>query len=289
MATERNRDWGGDWTREKLIYLKRYLNDYTTALKDQPFSLAYVDPFAGSGHWGRVSTEEGSALIALEIADKPFDRFVFNDDSWQAVNDLRRLIDSTHSDRDVSIHNLDANEFVQSVVTTLHHPWRAVVFVDPFDTCFFWDSMVSISKTSTVDALILFPRKALSRLLQRTRDASEGHHFERRLNAFWGNQTWQNVYDPQFRRELLEQASKEVVVQPALEGLGVENRDDEVAIPLLYRKRLREIFPAVSPVETILTVNNQPYFELLFAVSNSGEAAQNLAMKLFAGTTKAPI
>ena len=66
--------------------LERYLSAYTTALKNQPFRLVYVDGFAGSGQV-RVSTEgkeaalliHGSAERAVGIEDKPFDRLVFID------------------------------------------------------------------------------------------------------------------------------------------------------------------------------------------------------------------
>ena len=42
--------FGGSWTQEKLNILRGYLDAYTTALKDQPFKLIYIDAFAGSGN-----------------------------------------------------------------------------------------------------------------------------------------------------------------------------------------------------------------------------------------------
>ena len=38
-------DFGGPWTQEKLKILERYLDAYTTALKNQPFKLVYIDAF----------------------------------------------------------------------------------------------------------------------------------------------------------------------------------------------------------------------------------------------------
>ncbi|MXY45672.1 MAG: three-Cys-motif partner protein TcmP, partial [Chloroflexi bacterium] len=81
--------FGGPWTTEKLEILERYLDAYTTALKEQPFRLTYVDAFAGSGYWRPNSIYhrddygdfegvlKGSARIALGIQDKPFDDLVF--------------------------------------------------------------------------------------------------------------------------------------------------------------------------------------------------------------------
>ncbi|MBK9067339.1 MAG: hypothetical protein IPL76_10730 [Gemmatimonadetes bacterium] len=40
--------FGGDWTARKLHAVQRYLNAYTTALRRQPFTLLYVDAFAGT-------------------------------------------------------------------------------------------------------------------------------------------------------------------------------------------------------------------------------------------------
>ena len=40
--------FGGPWTQEKLDILRRYLDTYATALKNQPFTLAYIDAFAGA-------------------------------------------------------------------------------------------------------------------------------------------------------------------------------------------------------------------------------------------------
>ncbi len=41
--------FGGPWTKEKLAILNKYLDAYTTALKNQPFHLIYIDAFAGTG------------------------------------------------------------------------------------------------------------------------------------------------------------------------------------------------------------------------------------------------
>ena len=93
--------FGGSWTQEKLDILRAYLDAYTTALKDQPFQLIYVDAFAGEGFWRPGSdymSEEygefadllkGSAAIALEIQDKPFDRLVFIEKDLQRCRTQR--------------------------------------------------------------------------------------------------------------------------------------------------------------------------------------------------------
>ena len=44
---ERPQSFGSDWTSDKLQILRAYLDAYTTAMKNQPFTLIYVDAFAG--------------------------------------------------------------------------------------------------------------------------------------------------------------------------------------------------------------------------------------------------
>ena len=68
-------DFGGQWTIEKLDILERYLDAYTTALKNQPFRLMYIDAFAGTGEISLRQEDEdvrefieGSARRAIKIA-----------------------------------------------------------------------------------------------------------------------------------------------------------------------------------------------------------------------------
>ena len=49
--------FGGLWTEEKLDKVTKYLQAYTTALKNQPFQLMYIDAFAGTGY--RASKRSG--------------------------------------------------------------------------------------------------------------------------------------------------------------------------------------------------------------------------------------
>jgi hypothetical protein len=52
--------FGGPWTEEKLDRVTRYLQAYTTALKNQPFQLMYIDAFAGTGY--RASKRKGQTV-----------------------------------------------------------------------------------------------------------------------------------------------------------------------------------------------------------------------------------
>ncbi len=60
------------------------MNAYTTALKDRSFKLMYIDAFAGSGGISLRTEDDdaralidGSAKLAIDVEDKPFDRLIF--------------------------------------------------------------------------------------------------------------------------------------------------------------------------------------------------------------------
>ncbi len=95
-------EFGGLWTRKKLVILEDYLNFYATALKDKHFALHYADAFAGTGIHNQKVLEgqydlldqedfNGSVLTALEI-EPGFNCYHFNDldpDRFQALLDIK--------------------------------------------------------------------------------------------------------------------------------------------------------------------------------------------------------
>lgn len=56
-------EFGGRWTEEKLDGVARYLQAYTTALRNQPFRRMYIDAFAGTGY--RASKRPGETVRGL--------------------------------------------------------------------------------------------------------------------------------------------------------------------------------------------------------------------------------
>ena len=108
--------YGGEWTLKKLEIIYQYLDRYTTALKNQPFQLIYVDAFAGDGTW-RASlgyTREvygeftqilkGSAARALDVTDKSFDRLVFVEKNRRAQRESPRSSSGAPSSENRRFH-----------------------------------------------------------------------------------------------------------------------------------------------------------------------------------------
>ena len=279
--------FGGEWTRDKLRILEGYLKAYTTALKRQPFRLWYVDAFAGTGYvdtrsgdaaqstplipaeeWDTPAADvlKGSARVALEVDDKPFDEFVFVEQNPECAMELSRLKEE-FSGRSIRVVRDDANKFLPAWCADrnqlLGTPWRgerAVVFLDPFGAQVDWETIQSISATKSVDLWILFPLSALTRMMPTDREP-DGVHLAR-LDRVFGGKEWQGLYSAQVQRTLFGDESQVV-------------RRDQQAVVELYLEKLRTIFPAVA-TETRWFRNsrNLPLFAFMFAASNPGRGGQ---------------
>ena len=282
--------FGGEWTKTKLHLLRRYLDAFTTALKNQPFELVYIDTHAGNGMWvpDDGPPVDGSPLIALSIKDKSFAELHLNDADSGAVEQLEQTIDSRFPGRNgVTVTCEDADVFVQRVADSMRHPKRGVVFVDPFNTRgFSWTSMRAIGTTGILDAIVLFPAGAVWRQMPNVRDDQAPHMFEKNLNRFFGDETWKKAYDPEYVAELAARHGIGSGVQSSMKGLGKESRVSHEYIPYIYKEKLGAEFAAVDLRPMRLEVTGQAYFEIIFAVSNASPAAQALAVKVFSGVVE---
>ena len=259
-------DFGGPWTRTKLEILRSYLDRYTMVLKNQSFRLIYVEAFAGSGFWKPRSAGaledptdframwKGSAEIALEIDNKPFDRLVFIEKDNDRCSSLRRLA-SRHTGRRIEIVNEDANKAIPDLCRTFGDYDRAVVFLDPFAIEVSWSTVETLAYTKIVDCWILFPLGAISRMMpiKRDPDPELASHLDR---FFGGRQPWQRLYKNTPQLELFGQQNQERISggEPVME---------------LYRERLDSVFEKVAPTPRVLCNSNKtPMFALYFAASN---------------------
>ena len=255
--------FGGLWTQEKLEILQRYLDTYTTALKNQPFTLTYVDAFAGAGVYIDPDEEyaefhelhEGSTRIALEISDKQFDHLVFIEKNPERIKSLQELADQ-HSGRNIRIIEGNANQEIPMFCNNMRNPDRAVVFLDPFATEVSWDTVKAIADTRKIDCWILFPLMAVTRMMPRGREPNEG--VANRLDwVFGGRERWQQSYQDSSQLSLLD------------DGPEREREPGNKVITNIYREQLRTVFHRVAePRRTLKNSRNGPLFELFFAAGN---------------------
>ena len=255
--------FGGSWTEVKLQILRGYLDAYTTALKNQPFGLVYIDAFAGSGKI-EVSTDDsfarkfisGSAKIAIGIDEKRFDRLIFVEKSparCQKLDALKR----NSPDRDISIVREDANAFINRFHMDQRN-WRGVIFLDPFATQVKWETIRHIGAIEALDMWLLFPTSAIIRILPRSRQPDDvDPKWAACLNEIYGNDCWRELYEPSKQR-------------PLFGGEEFERARGAKGLLKIYKRRLRQTFGGrfVENSRTLCNSIGQPIFELLFCVGN---------------------
>ncbi len=260
--------FGGTWTQEKLNILERYLDAYTTALKNRPFQLIYVDAFAGEGTYRAGSdyaedygdfqeVRDGSPRIALGVLDKPFDRLIFIEKDPARCESLTGLQEE-FPNRNIEIRNIDSNDALPDFCDALGAYDRAVVFLDPFATQVSWDTVAKLAQTEKIDCWILFPLMAIARMMPTDREptAELAGQLDR---IFGGRNHWRDFYS-EARQQQLPMFGAEPL-QERHRGSG--------QIAVRYRQRLESVFTRVAATpRTFRNSRNSPMFELFFAAGN---------------------
>ncbi len=273
--SQRGHRFGGSWTEEKLDRVSRYLQAYTTALKNQPFALMYVDAFAGTGY--RLSMDDistmgglfqmpevddlakGSTRLALEV-DPSFDQYVFIEKNRKRFAALQELGAEFPERRDrIQFVNKEANDaIVELCRNTDWHRTRAVMFLDPHGMQVAWSTIEMIAGTRSIDLWYLFPvGMGVNRLT--TRDGNIPKAWEDALDRMLGYEGWRDDFYVE-------------VPQPDLFGDAAVTRAKDTGVEKIeasFLNRMRQIFAGVA--ERGLRLSNsrgQCMYLLLFASGN---------------------
>lgn len=264
--------FGGVWTAHKLQVLKQYLNFYTTALKDQPFELVYIDAFAGTGRCairGGMHGEQqidGFAKIALD-SSPAFHRLQFIEKKRKHYLELLRLKADHPNGARAQIVNLSASESLPN--TLLSHDWRCtrgVLFLDPYGLQCSWPLLKQINDTKALDVFFLVSVSGLFR--QAAVDQSridEGK--ARKLTNFLGTDGWRNAL---YQNEQTDFFDEPMVTR----ATGWKD------IVQFTTERLRTLFPYVADPQILSGPKGPPMFALYFAVTNPSPKAIGLAKRV---------
>ncbi len=283
--------FGGAWTERKLSVVRRYLERYSQALKNQRFQRVYIDAFAGTGsrsirerrseQFAALELPEfeaiakGSARLALEI-EPPFHRYILIERMTRRASELSKLI-SDFPTRAIEVINSDANDAIKSLCRKTD--WlntRGVVFLDPYGLQVSWDTLVAISRTGALDVWILFPSgMGLNRLL--TKDGDIRPEWQQTLDRSLGTSEWRSAF---YRSE---------TVADFFEGarVAVVKDADAAKLEKYYLDRLRAIFPIVMNSCVRLTNSKeQTMYLLCFASASKSPKVKSLATRLASWATK---
>lgn len=278
MTNEEKHGFGGNWTEKKLEILEKYLDSYTTALKNQHFNLLYVDAFAGTGEisYKQSGAEgedafkfiEGSAKRALNVSDKPFDRVVFVEKEGAYYKILKKL-KASHPHRDIEVHHKDANAYLRDGLARLDWKnWRGVLFLDPFATEVEWDTIKVIAGYKALDMWVLFPVSAIMRMMPQSANPDE-MVCAGKLNKIFGDDSWKELYSPDPQQGLWGGAKS--IRNPGAQG-----------VLRIYKDKLRGLFGDRFPSLSKELVNSKqaPLFEFIFCVGNPAPQAIGLASRV---------
>ena len=202
---------------------------------------------------------EGSATIALNVADKSFDRLIFIEKNEDRSSSLSALRDS-YSRRNIQVISGDANVALPRFCELMGDFDRAVVFLDPFATQVNWSTVEAIAETRKIDCWILFPLMAIARMMPIGQEPTPALSFQ--LDRIFGaREYWQRLYRP----------------DPQLSMFGSEPGQQRSTgseqIAELYRERLDSAFAGVAPTRrTLRNSTKSPLFDLFFAASNPAGA-----------------
>lgn len=290
----REHAFGGDWTTRKLDVLAKYLQRYTTALKDKPtpdrpFRKAFIDAFAGTGyrsarmnqnsHAGQEnlfpdlsdiepqSLLHGSARLAL-ATNPPFDRYIFIERDAERCDQLEKLKIEVPALADaIEIRCGDANQQIQELCRKDWSSHRAVLFLDPYGMQVDWKTIEAVAATGAVDLWLLFPLGiGVNRMLTKSGKIPEG--WRRRLNSLLGTEDW---YDEFYKIEpssTLFDCDSERVVKATMASIG-----------RYFNERLEKLFAGVVAEPGVLRNSaNNPLYLLCFAVAN--ERGKEIALRI---------
>ena len=280
--------FGGDWTEEKLMRLRKYLPFYTEALKKQPFELVYIDAFAGSGYRKPPSrnatsalqqefdslgedletVKSGSARIALEVK-QPFSRYFFIEKNPKWVSSLERLR-GEFPDRanKVEIIKNDANNALKDLCSRQN--WenrRGVLFLDPYGAQVEWDTIKTIAASVNIDIWYLFPYCAVNRMTPE--HGAVDKKWAERLDLLFGDDGWRDEF-------FVENPQGNLFAEP-----GKIKSTSPEKVERYIVDRLKTVCPptGVAPHGLQLVGRGQVMYILLFACTNPSNAAQALARK----------
>jgi three-Cys-motif partner protein len=217
----------GQWSEIKLDIVRDYAKAYSTILTAQSrpkLHHVYIDGFAGAGIHLRKKTKDivpGSPLNAL-LVQPPFREFFFIDlDATKA----KSLKEHTAERTDVHVFEGDCNEILLKEVfphVRFEDYRRGLCLLDPYGLHLRWHVIGKAGEMKSIDMFLNFPVMDMNRnALWKNPEAVDTKGI-RRMNEFWGDDSWQRAAykkTPTLFEEVDEKRSNEDVAEAFRERL----------------------------------------------------------------------
>lgn len=195
----------GEWTKDKLYYLDRYLDIFTTGMHKQSVrGFNYIDLFAGPGKSKIPETNEiilGSPILALQQKHSftGYHLVEWNSSYHQAL--ITRASSSPQFNR-IRFYEGDANEEVVKIVALIKADDDEFIpdtksslnlaFIDPEGIDATWETVESLTELYSMDLIIHYPVMALNRNMRKEYNKET----ETSVDRFFGDTEWRNIYEP---------------------------------------------------------------------------------------------
>jgi len=147
----------GEWSEDKHYFLARYIDAFTTAMKNKKWSsLHYIDLFAGAGierlkESGKL--DWGSPMIAA-LAPNSFTKLHLCEKDQIKYETLKERILKVKSNSQILCG--DANEMISNIISEIPTDSLSLAFIDPYGLHLDFSTLQALEK-NRVDLIIFFP------------------------------------------------------------------------------------------------------------------------------------
>jgi three-Cys-motif partner protein len=186
----------GYWSEVKLDIIRDYVKAYSTILSAQPkLYHVYIDAFAGAGiHVSKASGGEvaGSPLIAVNT-EPPFREYHLIDLDGSKIKHLRSILGQRP---DVRIYQGDCNRIMlDQVLPNVRYEdfRRGLCLLDPYGLHLDWQVISTAGQSKAIDLFLNFPIMDMNRNVFWHYPEKVDKPDIRRMNTFWGDESWRNV------------------------------------------------------------------------------------------------
>ncbi len=275
----------GPWAVEKLDALQRYLDYFTTVLKNQhQWRTIFIDAFAGGGVarirsrrsadqdqtdffeglLGAPDPEQtqlilGSPRRSLEI-DNPFNSYIFIDADPGRTDMLQGLKEEYEGQRQITVMQESAAVAIDRILDRKPNraQHRGVAFLDPFGAHLEWRTVAALAQTGVFEVLINFPLDMCINRLMKV-DGQLPPRWQAQLDAFFPPGWWAQAY-----------SNDKGLLADLLSDVDMPRKRDDARDRLLafYREHLRAAFGLVSQPKLIRNTRGHPLYYLIWAGSH---------------------
>lgn len=147
----------GRWAKRKYHFFARYLQIFSTGMKNRYPQRHFIDLFAGAGKAKLRNTGEivlTSSLLAATVPD-PFTRIHLCELNTSRFNALNARIDRLGFEK-AQLVNADANQAIGTIISDIPRGnCLSLAFIDPFGLHFDFETARALSDCGRMDLIVL--------------------------------------------------------------------------------------------------------------------------------------